>query len=260
MSHMNAVVLAGGILPKDDPLFSQAPEGKRCLLDIHGKPMVQWVLNALDDSKCIDEIFMIGLDNSQKLVSVKPLHYLQEESGLFDNIRAGVMAATDNHPPSSKVMLASGDLPAIRPEMVDWLCSQVTQDPNAVIYYNVITKEVMTSRFPHAKRTFVRLKDLTVCGGDLNVVDRDLFVKENPLWQKLSNARKSPIKQVSLLGFGSLILVALRLVTLKQAVQRVCKKLGIDGRALLTPYAEMGMDADKPYQLEILRKDLENHI
>ena len=257
---MNVLVLAGGILPIDDPLFSEATEGKRCLLNIHGKPMVQWVLDALGGSKCIDEIFLIGLSEQHKLVSQKPLHYLQEESGLFDNIRAGVMAATENNPPSSKVMLASGDLPAIRPDMVDWLCSQVTQDPDAVIYYNVITQGVMSRRFPHAKRTFIRLKDLTVCGGDLNVVDRDLFTKENHLWKKLSDARKSPIKQVSLLGIDSLILVALRMVTLEQAVQRVCKKLGVDGRALITPYAEMGMDADKPYQLEILRKDLENYI
>jgi len=257
---MHALVLAGGILPEDDPLRSQAPEGKRCLLNIHGKPMVQWVLDALGHSKCIDDIYLIGLSEQQKLVATKPIHYLQEEGGLFENIRAGVMAATENNHPSSKVMLASGDLPAIQPEMVDWLCFQVTQDPDAVIYYNVITQEVMSSRFPHAKRTFVRLKDLTVCGGDMNVVDRDLFVKENTLWKKLSNARKSPLKQVSLLGFDSLILVALRLVTLEQAVQRVCKKLGVDGRALVTPYAEMGMDADKPYQLEILRKDLENYI
>jgi molybdopterin-guanine dinucleotide biosynthesis protein A len=256
--RMNALLLAGGRLPGNDPLFPQTHSGKRCLLDIHGRPMVQWVLDAVNGSSCIDKIYLIGLEDSHKLVSSKPLHYLEEKGGLFENIRAGVMAATEDAPPSSKVLLASGDLPAIQPEMVDWLCAQASQDLDALIYYTVITKETMTRQFPKANRTFVRLKDLSVCGGDLNVVDRGLFAKDNPLWEKLSKARKSPLRQVSLLGFDSLILVALRMITLDDAVRRVCKKLGVHGKALITPYAEMGMDADKPYQLEILRKYMED--
>ncbi len=255
---MHALVLAGGLLPREDPLFDEAPEGRRCLIDIHGRPMVQWVIDALSGAACIKEIFVIGLTAPHGLVSSKPIHTLEGKGGLFENIRAGVIAATEKTPPSTKVLLASGDLPAIQPEMVAWLCEKVSQDPDREIYYNVITREVMTARFPDANRTFIRLKDTTVCGGDLNVVDRALFSGENPLWNKLAKARKNPLKQVSLLGLDSLILVALRLITLQEAVRRVCKKLDIDGRALISPYAEMGMDADKPDQLEILRKALEN--
>jgi hypothetical protein len=32
--------------------------------------------------------------------------------------------------------------------------------------------------------------------------------------------------------------------------------MGFRGRAILCPYAEMGMDVDKPFQLEIMREDL----
>ncbi|MFW5714529.1 MAG: nucleotidyltransferase family protein [Brevefilum sp.] len=255
---MNALVLAGGILAKDDPLYSQSIGGLRCLLDIHGRPMVQWVLDALNGSDSVREIFIIGLPEFQELQSKKPLHYLDDDGGLFENISTGVMAASGHNSETTKVLLASGDLPAIQPQMIDWLTGQVAQNPHALVYYNVITKDTMNNRFPNANRTFVRLKDLTVCGGDMNIVDREFFAKENPLWNKLARARKNPLRQVSLLGFDSLILVALRMVTLQQAVQRVCKKLGIDGMALVSPYAEMGMDADKPYQLEILRKDLED--
>ena len=260
MIKMNALVLAGGRLDREDPLYPQTAGGWRCLLDIQGRPMVQWVLEALNAAKSVQEIFLIGLPETQNLESQKPLQYLRENGGLFENIRAGVIAATDKNPASTKVLLASGDLPAIQPKMVDWLSTQVSQYPDAKIYYNVITKDTMNSRFPNANRTFVRFKDLTVCGGDLNVVDRELFATENPLWNKLAQARKNPLKQVSLLGVDSLILVALRLLTLEGAVKRVCKKLKTDGRVLLAPYAEMGMDADKPYQLEILREALEERI
>jgi molybdopterin-guanine dinucleotide biosynthesis protein A len=257
---MNALVLAGGTLNREDALYSESTGGLRCLLEIHSRPMVQWVLDALNGSAAIQEIFIIGLPDQGDLSSRKLLHFLDETGGLFENIRAGVLAASENQSHSSKVLLASGDLPAIRSEMVDWLAAHVAQDPNASIYYNVITKETMDNRFPNANRTFVRLKDLTICGGDMNVVDRELFAKENSLWKKLSDARKNPFKQVSLLGVDSVILVALRLLTLQQAANRVCQKLGVDGRALVTPFAEMGMDADKPYQLEILRSALEDQV
>lgn len=245
---------------KENSLYSETSGGWRCLLDIHGKPMVQWVLDALNAAESVREIFVIGLPKNRKLNSHKPLHSLDEKGGLFENIHAGVIAATDQDPNQTKVLIASGDLPAIRPEMVDWLSGQVSHYPDAKIHYNVITKDTMNSRFPNANRTFVRFKDLTVCGGDLNVVDRELLATENPLWKKLVKSRKNPLKQVNLLGVDSLILIALRLLTLEGAVKRVCRKLKINGRVILSPYAEMGMDADKPYQLEILRKALEGRI
>ncbi|MDP2976442.1 MAG: hypothetical protein Q8N45_09575, partial [Anaerolineales bacterium] len=36
----------------------------------------------------------------------------------------------------------------------------------------------------------------------------------------------------------------------------VAKRLKITGRGILCPYAEVGMDIDKPHQLEMLRADL----
>ncbi len=253
---MNVVILAGGKMSPDDPLYEESQGGSRCLIDVAGKPMVQWVIEALDDSNAVDELFVIGLPSQPGLQAQKPLHFLPDQDSLFENIHYGVLKATEDHPANTKAIIASGDIPAIRPEMIDWLAEQVGQDPSMSLYYNVITKAIMETRYPNANRSFVKLKDIAVCGGDLNVADRSLFDSEMPIWHKLAEARKSPLKQVRLLGFGNLLLVAMRLVTLQGAVKRVCKKLGIRGTALMCPYAEMAMDADKPHQLEILRKDL----
>jgi hypothetical protein len=59
-----------------------------------------------------------------------------------------------------------------------------------------------------------------------------------------------------LIGFDTLFLLLFRMVTLDEAAQKVTKRLNIKGRAIVCPYAEVGMDVDKPFQLEILRKDL----
>jgi len=253
---IDALVLAGGLMTPEDPLYSENGEGRRSLIELHGKPMVQWVIDALSASRSIGEIFVIGLSEMNGLSSSKTLHYLPDEGGLFENMRSGVLEITRRNPEQSKVMIASGDIPAIQPHMVDWLAQQVVAAPDFWIYYNVIPQAVMEDRFPDANRSFVRFKDIAVCGGDLNVVDKRLYTSEQPVWEKLTAARKNPVRQMLLLGVDSLILIALRLLSLEKAVQRVCKKLSIKGKALVSPYAEIGMDADKPNQLALLRDDL----
>jgi hypothetical protein len=48
----------------------------------------------------------------------------------------------------------------------------------------------------------------------------------------------------------------IRRITIDDAVKRVSNRLGLKGRAIISPYAEIGMDVDKPHQLEIVISDL----
>jgi len=76
------------------------------------------------------------------------------------------------------------------------------------------------------------------------------------MWESLIGSRKSPLKQASVIGFGTLFALFTRRLTLEDAVRRVCERIGIKGRAIVWPYAEPCMDVDKPSQLELLRADL----
>jgi molybdopterin-guanine dinucleotide biosynthesis protein A len=255
---MDAVVLAGGMMSPEDPLYPQGRGGFRSLIDILGIPMAQRVINALSASSAVSELYVVGLSSDSDLTSEKPLHFLADQGDIFENIRYGVLRASEDHPDQFKVIIASADIPAIRPEMVDWLASEVMKDSASLIYYNVIPQAVMEARFPGSKRSFVHFKDHSVCGGDLNAVDTRLFTIEKPIFKQLIGERKHPLKQAGMLGFGNLFLVALRIGTLERVVKRICKRLDLDARALLCPYAEMAMDADKTHQLDILRQELES--
>jgi hypothetical protein len=57
-------------------------------------------------------------------------------------------------------------------------------------------------------------------------------------------------------GVDTLLLILLRAITLKQLEKRVCKRLGVNGLVLPSPFAELAMDVDKPGQFELLRQDL----
>ena len=76
------------------------------------------------------------------------------------------------------------------------------------------------------------------------------------LWEQLIGNRKSPLRQASIIGLGTLIRVFTRNIGLEELVDTVSERIGIKGRAIVWSHAEACMDVDKPHQLELLRKDL----
>lgn len=252
---MDAIVIAGGVPQPDDPLYPYTKETPKALLDICGKPMGQWVLDALCTAETVDHIVIVGLSEESGLTCEKTGAFITDQGGMLDNIRAGVEKALEINPDAHHALLVSSDIPAITAEIVDWVVNSA-METDEDLYYNLVTRQVMEARFPDARRSFVRLKDVEVCGGDINIIRTMLVTGNDELWEKIVAARKNAFKQAALLGFDTLILLMLRLITLEGAVKKVTRRINLTGRAILCPYAEVGMDVDKPHQLEILRADL----
>ena len=57
---LHAIVLGGGLLTPNDPLFDSAPGGHRSLIPIGGKSMAQWVIDALSGSESVQSITVMG--------------------------------------------------------------------------------------------------------------------------------------------------------------------------------------------------------
>src|SRR6266496_5411365 len=253
---MDAIVIAGGIPQPQDPLYSYSHGDSKALIDVAGQPMVQWVLDALSDAKTVDNVILIGLSSKNDLACKKPIYYVSNQGRMLTNIVAGVNKALELNKKNQYVLVVSSDIPTLKPEMVDWLvdtCMETKDD----LYYGVCPKNVMESRFPSSKRTYTHLKDMDVCGADMNITHVRMTTEHLDMWESLIGTRKSPLKQAGIIGFGTLFALFTRRLTLEDAVARVCNRIGIKGRAIVWPYAEPCMDVDKPSQLELLRDDLE---
>ena len=85
---MDAIVLAGGRFAPEDALHAQAPNGYKCLLELGGKPMVQWSLDALSDAHGIGRVVVVGLPASTELRCRHPLTLLEGGSDLIGSIQA----------------------------------------------------------------------------------------------------------------------------------------------------------------------------
>ena len=255
---MDAIVTAGGIPLPEDPLYTYTNGDSKALVDVAGKPMIQWVLDAMGDAKHVDNVIIIGLSPKSNVTCKKPLHYISNQGRMLANIVAGVNKSVELNPQVEHVLIASSDIPGIKAEMVDWLI-ETCMETNEDIYYGVIPREVMETRYPGSNRTYTKLKDIQLCGADMHIAHVTMATEPDHLemWEELIGNRKSPLKQAATIGFGTLLKVATRSITLDDLVVTVTKRLGITGRPIVWKNAEPGMDVDKPHQLEILREDME---
>ena len=73
---MDAIVIAGGIPEPGDLLYEYTQGQPKSLLDICGKPMVQWVLDALNSAETVDQVVVIGLTSGSRAE-------LSEDQGIY---------------------------------------------------------------------------------------------------------------------------------------------------------------------------------
>ncbi len=254
---VDAVILAGGVPAPGEPLYAHTQGRPKALLEIGGRPIIQWVLDAAGGARGLRRVVIVGLDpGDAPLRCAKPLGYVPSQGGMLANIVAGVRAVLAEDAATPYALVISGDLPAITPAIVDWnvaACSQTDHE----IYYSTISKDVMERRFPGARRSYYRFKDGIVAGGDMTMIATPLASHYHPMWRAILDARKNLFKQAQMIGFSTLFWLALGRLSLADAERRVSRRLGVKGRLLICPHAEAGMDVDKPAQYELLKRDLE---
>jgi CTP:molybdopterin cytidylyltransferase MocA len=260
MPIIDAIVTAGGIPRPDEPLYPLTQGQSKALLPIGGKPMVQWVLDALNGSALVRRVVVVGLAPGEgALHSDKELSYLPSAGSLIGNVEAGAKHLLDLDPGAHKALIVSSDIPCMTSEMVDWMVTTCLASDHEV-YYGLISEAVMERRFPGSKRSYFRLKEGRFCGTDMIVLSTGLVGRYHPAWNDIVGARKNILRQASFVGFDTLLLMLLRQMTIPEAERRAVTKMGIKGRILLSPYAEIGMDVDKPRQYNLVKRDLEARL
>ena len=250
---MNAVVMAAGIPREGEPLYPVTRGRSKALLEVEGKAMLQWVLEALAASRSIGRVLVVGPETD--LPFPRELDYLEGRGGYLENLLAGARRLLELAPGAQQLLVVSADIPALTSEHVDWVAAQALAGDQDFCYC-LINRRLMESAFPGCRRTYFRFRDREVCGGDLAVVRASLFSGDTEVWRKLIEARKSRWKTAAVIGPLVLLRFLLGRLSLEQAVRLASSRLGIRGRILDCPFPEAGMDVDKPFQRDLVEQAL----
>lgn len=253
---MDVIITAGGIPKPSHPLYEYTQGKPKALLDIGGKPMIQWVLDAVSEAKSLDEVAVVGLDGSVDLSCDKPLTLIPNTGSMIGNIRAGLQSILEKNPNAEYVMIVSSDIPLVTGEMFDWFIEQA-KDTQHEYYMNMITRQVLEASFPGVKRRVNRVGKIEFRGApDISILQPKIVMQKNGAAERIEKARGKIWRQLNFIGFDTLFLLMLRLLDLDAFAKRLSEKHGVDLHPVICPYPEIAMDVDHPQHLEMMRKEL----
>lgn len=248
---MDAIITAGGVPEKGMPLYEETRGSSKCLLEVQGQPMASWVYQAVKEIGC-EHVVIVGLEGLAAADSSPNVYFVADQGDFFSNIQAGCRKLLECNPVQRKVLLISGDIPCLTAEMLTWTINQNT-NVDFDFQYTVVPRETMETTFPNSRRTYLKMKGIEVCGGDASIIHTRYALAENTVVTELIENRKNVMKQAVILGFPILWRIITGSMTLELAEKLVSKRLKLTGKVVVTPYAELGMDVDKPHQLQLVR-------
>lgn len=244
---VDAVVLAGG----DGAVIDPTARFKG-MVPIAGKPMIEWVIDALRASETIAEIAVVvptaedlgpWADKVDKLVV--------SDQKFIDNCIAGVESFRNDR----FVLVATGDLPALTPDAIDDYVSRSLAS-GAEITYPLVPADAMEAQFPGSQRTYVKIVGGPVTGGNIMVISPGIVRSSREIGQRFFDTRKNPAAMAQVIGVGFII----KLVTGRLKVADVERKLGtlLGGKcaAIYTDHASIGADIDKPIDVIVAERVL----
>lgn len=234
----SCVILAAGRGP-DDPMAKAFGVTHKCNLAIAGKPMLQWVLEALRGT-ALHKPFVVVIDDTRAISANADIDIIPAKS----SAPASAMAAIE-HLDHYPVLITTGDHPLLTAEMITHMLT-ASETRSADVYVGLATAEVIQARYPQTKRTYFNLGGTRVSGCNLFAVTSSRGLKLLERWQELERNRKKPWKLVGAFGFKPLVWFTLGMLTPERAFGYISEQIGIIVKPVFLPFAEAAIDVDKP--------------
>lgn len=253
LAMVDVLVLAGGTLPDDLKEYSSGFDN-RALLKIGDRYMIEYVIDALSESKNTGKIMVVGMKEPlEKAIGSKVEKVEEAAETMMENLQIGVKYFAN----SRKLLLATCDTPLLDGAMVDRFLEGCNNE-RADIYYTLIEKKLNEKKYPATKRTYFQLREGIFTGGNLVLLDPKGLKDNWPLIEKAIAARKSPMKLLSMIGIGFIVAYLLKRLSIGMIENKIFNITGLAGKAVRVIDPEIGIDVDKESDYLLVKKCLEN--
>ncbi|NLA25779.1 MAG: NTP transferase domain-containing protein [Firmicutes bacterium] len=244
----DAVILAGG--GKTEPLTEQEGVFNKAFIEIHGRPMISYVINGLSGSPSIGKIVAVGPEKELRELLTAGYEFtpVPEEGSLLDNVAAGLRGLEGDR----LCLVLTGDIPLIERVAIEGLlalCAPFDGD----FYYPILKRERCQERFPQMKRTYVRLREGYFTGGNVALLRPDWFTRCRPRLDLFVTYRKKPLKLFRILPVSFIYKFLLNRLTVTDLEDYLAGMMQASVHAVPCSFVEIGTDVDKSSDLEIVR-------
>lgn len=248
----DAIVLAGG--GGEPGLDPDLPS--KAFLDIAGRPLLAYVLDALRGVAGVGRIAVVGPPERIRVVAPEAIVVPEGDGSITENIvrACGALAAQD------PVLVVASDIPLLTARAVEDFLAECAKD-RADFYYAIVPQEAVEREFPGARKTFVRVSEGTFTGGSVMLVNPAVIDRVRPFVERVIAARKKPWLLAQLFGWSIVMKLASGRLSIGEMEARVTELLGVTARAVIAADPGLALDVDmgKPENLELLRRALGGH-
>jgi molybdopterin-guanine dinucleotide biosynthesis protein A len=256
-----ALILAGGKITLEKTPELVAVSGgvtNRALIPLKGRPMLDYVLDAVRGGLATQgggRILVAGDDLPLPSDTVA----VPGGASLVDTILSGVGALA---PEETRLLVVTSDIPFLTAESVADFLIRAREVGNAQFVYPIIRAEDCRKRFPGMKRTTLRVAEGEFTGGNLALLDPGFLRRQEQVIRAAYDRRKRVPALAQMLGPGLLFrLIVSRIIpavlpipVLEREVGRLLG--GATARAVISPFAEVGTDVDRPEDIEVAERVL----
>lgn len=253
MTQTAAILLTGGrIKDKERAEWSSLlPAGcnNRVMVDLAGKPMFQYVADAIRDADI-------------KLIIAGDVPYdgnftrVDAGTSLVDTLLNGIAALPAS---VNQVLVITADIPFITASGIRAILGKA---PTADFVYTIIPMDVCRTRFPAAKRTALRTAEGEFTGGNIVLINPQFVRSNEAVILESFNRRKDVLALAKLLGPAVIIRLLLSRVAptllpisaLEGAVSRIVGNATV--RALVVDDPAVGTDIDSASDVAMARQVL----
>lgn len=247
----DALVLAGG---RRDPAL---PEGvpNKAFVPLRGRPMVEFVLEALRAASSIRRIALVGPDPIPRPIARRVDLVIGERGGLLDNVAEGLAVIGGG----ARVLAAAADIPLLTPHAVDAFVAAASA-LDAGIVYGVVRRDDVVRALPGVRKTFIRFREGTFTGGSLILLDPQAFARARPAIERAIRARKRPWELARMFGVRTLFGLLTGRLRIPELERRAALLTGIEARALICRDPEIAIDVDTRDALTAVEARLANRL
>lgn len=248
MIKVDAVVLAGA--PNDGPLQEVRSERWEAEIPINGKPMVDYVIEALTSSSRVASIVVVA---PKEIKDSLPSQAVWVEAGA--SLTENIFRAMDSLEKKNNVLFVTSDVPFLHAEAIDDFVDRCGE-LDGEIFYPLISREANEQLYPETMRTYFTLKEGAFTGGNIVLAMPQAVMNSRWVMDQVISRRKKPWKIIRMLGLLFIFKFATRQLTLRQLEERASELLGHSGVLIISPYPELSTDVDKPSDLELAEKTI----
>ena len=256
-----AMVMAGGV--NTIPLYEGYRPGYKALVEIGGRPAIQYPLAALRRSRHVREICVVGSrDHLADAVDDPAIVFVPPGETLLDSIVAGLHRLR-NH---SLVLATTADLPLISTEILDGFveacaATPVARDVN--IFVSVVPRGAFAGAYARVEKIMAHFRDGTYCHGNVMLVPPALLdnaaamARINAVYAGRKGALRSALALGAQVGLAFAVGVhLLHLLTMAQMAAVASRRFHIGIVPVPIPHPELSLDMDEPADYRLITEIL----